>query len=444
MYDVITAEEVGTPAVALVNKGFAADAASAASSKGMPVRIVTEDVPSECSIDERVRSGVVAVMDDIVSTLTKPLTAEEEHPKSKEARWSRIVFKGSLEEVNRFFYKRGFGDGLPLIPPTEEAVKEMLTGTDLPADHVVAKIIPRLGKATVEKIAINAVMAGALPTYMPLLIAAVHILGDDPRRCEFHLRGVSTGAWAPFWVINGPVRNDIHVNSGTGALSPGNIANAVIGRAMGLIVKNVGGIRAGIEDMGTLGNPGKYSMVTGEDEEGSPWEPLHIEQGFNKGDSTISLIFPNCYSQVWPYGTDDKGILSGVIYNLIPGRAGLFCLMLPSYHAKTLADKGWTKDKVAAYIADYGSVPAYRHPDYYGRTPVCTTQGPPANPMDQMPLFRKEWIRCVVAGGPGDFMGLIAGICRDSEWVTKKAELPANWEKLVKKYQDVVPTYMNY
>jgi len=164
VYEGVSIEEMNTPAVALCNKDFLTDARSAASSKGMPgLRVVSETVPCECNVMEQIEAGVSASMDDIVAALTKPLTEEEKFPKQKEVEeLPRIVFKGSLEEVNRFFYRRGWTDGLPIIPPTEEAVAEMLKGTDLPPDHIVDKIIPRLGKATVEKIAINAVMAGAL------------------------------------------------------------------------------------------------------------------------------------------------------------------------------------------------------------------------------------------------------------------------------------------
>ena len=202
--------------------------------------------------------------------MTTPLTEEEKNPKQKEPeKYSRIAFKGSLEEVNRFFYKRGWSDGLPIIPPTEEAVAQMLTGTDLKPDHVVVKIIPRLGKATVEKIAVNAVMAGALPTYMPVLIAAVEAAyGPKSKKGPWQLG--STLSPAPFWIINGPIRNDLHVNFSSGILNPGDIANAAIGRAMGLIVKNIGGIRKGIEDMAVIGNPIKYTTVLAENEEESP------------------------------------------------------------------------------------------------------------------------------------------------------------------------------
>ena len=177
----------------------------------------------ESTVKADIEAGTAAAMPGIVESLTKPLTADEKSPKPKVVKTPRVVFKGNYEEVNRFYYKNGWTDGLPIVPPTEKAVAEMMTGTDLPPDHVVAKVIPRLGKATVEKIAINAVMAGALPTHMPVLIAAVQALADPENR--FDTFEVSTGSWAPFFAINGPIRHDIHVNFSSGALSPGNIAN---------------------------------------------------------------------------------------------------------------------------------------------------------------------------------------------------------------------------
>ena len=450
MYDAVSVEERNKPAVVLTNQGFIMDARSAASGKGMPgVRIVPETIPCECTVMEDIEAGVSAVVDDIVVALTRQLTEEEKSPKPKKVeKLSRVVFKGDLQEVNQFFYKRGWTDGLSIIPPTEEAVEEMLKGTDLPADHVVGKIVPRLGKATVEKIAINAIMAGALPTYMPLLIAGVQALMDP--KTNFGMWGVSTGSFAPFWIINGPVRNDINVNSGSGALSPGDIANAAIGRAMGLIIKNIGGVRKGIEDMGVLGNPMKYGMVIAENEEDSPWEPLHVEHGFNKDDSTVTVSMSHCYSQIWPYGMDDMGILNSVIYNIIPARRGLFCLVLPPQHARLLATKGWEKKEIKAFISEYARVPAYRHPMYWGIWiwAAKEKQRVPMNPMDSMPILRNpDWIRILVAGGSGIFIGLLVGVIvegTDMGWVTKKVELPVNWDKLVKKYKDIVPTYVLY
>jgi len=444
VYDSISIEDLRKPAVNLCNEGFAVDAQMAASRKGMPgLRVIAESVPCESSMADEIEAGIDSAMEKIVGALTRPLSSDEESPSPKTLEApSRIIFKGNLEEVNRFFYKRGWTDGLPIIPPTEEAVAEMLTGTDLPADHGVGKLEPRLGKATIEKIAINAVMAGALPTYMPVLIAGVEAFLDP--KAMFSTHAVSTGSWAPFWIINGPLRNDLHVNSGSGALSPGDIANAAIGRAMALIMKNIAGARKGLEDMGVLGNPGKYTMVIAENEESSPWEPLHVEYGFNKEDSTVTLFFPNCYTQVWPYGSDDKGTLTTVLYNLIPGRGGLFCLVLPPSRAKPLADKGWTKKEIAIFLAEHGRVPAYRHPSYWGTSRGdVRKETTPINPMDPVAILRDPgWIRVLVAGGPGAFIGLVgASALGKTDWVTKKVELPANWDRLVNKYRSIVPTY---
>ena len=276
-------------------------------------------------------------MQGILEALTNPLTPEEKNPTRSTEKPPRIVFEGSYEAVNMHFYKSGWTDGLPIRPPTEEAVREMMTGTDLPADHVVAKVIPRLGKATVEKIAINAVMAGALPTHMPLLIAAVEALADQKTR--FDTFEVSTGSWAPFFAINGPIRDEIHINYGSGALSPGDIANAAIGRSVGLIVRNIGAARKGIEDMGVIGNPAKYALVIGEDEEQSPWEPLHVERGFKKEQNTLTVFFPNSYVQAVPRATSAEGIAQSLA-SMNP--YSMTCLIVIPSHAKVLADEGWT------------------------------------------------------------------------------------------------------
>jgi hypothetical protein len=403
--------------VLLANKGFVTDAHSAASSKGMPgVRVVAETVACESTVAADIEAGVAAVMQDIIGALTKPLTADEKAPKSKAVKLSRFAYKGNLEEVNRYFYGKGWTDGLPIVPPTEKAVAAMLTGTDLPADHVVAKIIPRLGKATVEKIAINAVMAGALPTHLPLLIAAVQALADPKTR--FDTFEVSTGSWAPFLIINGPVRKDININCSSGALSPGDIANATIGRAVGLIVKNIGGARKGVEDMGVIGNPAKYSLVLGENEEKDPWEPLHVERGYKKEDNTLTVFFPNSYSQTIPAETSAQGIAERLA---AMGPGSLSALIVIPDHAHILAGEGWTKNKLKEYIMKNAP------------------QGRPG-----ATLGADDFI-VVVAGGPGVWMGLFrsAGGFENS-FVTKKIELPRNWDKLVAKYKGIVPNYEGY
>jgi hypothetical protein len=426
---------------------------SAASNKGMPaIRIISESIPSECIVEQQIEAGINAVLENIIAGLTRPLTVEEKAPGVLETgHVSRVVFKGTLKDVNRFFYKQGWTDGFPVVPPTEEEVAEMLTGTDLPPSHIVAKLMPRLGKATVEKIAVNAVMAGALPTYMPALITAVEALVEYG---YFRGQAVSAGSWAPCYLFNGPVCQDIHINTGVGVMSPGNIANAAIGRALGLIVKNIGGIRKGVEDMGNMGNPGKYTLVLGENEEQSPWEPLHVQQGFAKEDSAVTIFMPNSHNASVVYGTSDEMILRTVAYNISPSKRGTACILIGPVHARVLADNGWTKQDVVNFLAQYARAPLSHMPYYWHAwlsIPKEDVKGmagqkgmllnPKDSPDESVPILIPELVRLFVTGGTGGDVNWLTGVGR---WTSRKIVLPANWDALVKKYRDIVPAYTLY
>ncbi len=447
MYETISVEERNKPAVGLIYRDFANDAHSAASSKGMsPVRLVPEPIPSEWTNMKDIEAGINSVIDEIISSLTRPLSEEEKSPRIKETeKPPRIIFKGDLEEVNRFFYLRGWTDGLPVIPPTEEKVAEMLSAVDLPPDYVVAMLGPRMGKATIEKIAVNAVMAGALPTYMPLLVAGVKALAD-PIIGPTGL-AVSTLSFAPLWIVNGPIRHDLNINKGYGVLNPGDIANAAVGRAMGLITKNIRGVRKGVEDMGVLGNPGKYSMVIAENEEESPWEPLHVEHGFAKEENAVTLVFSRSFVTLQPYGTEDKGILSTLIYNIWPESDGSLQIMLTPTLAGALGSAGWSKKNVKDFILENSRVPWFRHPRSWSDSGNPVLKVPPLNPQDSAAILRRtenqpDPILIFTAGGTGSRIGLFGGSPRP--YVTKKVELPANWTNLVRKYKSLVPSYVRY
>jgi hypothetical protein len=445
VYDSIFIEGKNTPTVTLAFKYFLDDAMSAASSKGMPVvRVVPETIVSESTVVEDIESAIKAVADDMVDALIRPLTEEEKSPKPREPEHvPRIVFKGTLQEVNRFFYRRGWTDGLPIIPPTEEAVAEMLTGTDLPADHLVVELEPRLGKATVEKIAVIGAMAGALPTSMPLLIAGAEALSANP---ILGMMAASTGSFSPFWLINGPIAKDLQINGGFGALSPGNIANATIGRALGLITKNIRGVRRQIEDMGVLGNPGKYTMVAAENEEFSPWEPMHVEHGFRKEDSTITLTFPQSFQQMVPFGTDDKGILGTVINSVTPARMGVFGLVLTPANAKTMTGKGWTKKGIKDYIIENAIVPMEQIKKFGPGIGGSIFRDVSNDTSDSFPIFKRterdpEPVQIYVFGGFGSWLGFLQG---GPQPVIRKANPPAKWASLVEKYKNIVPSYVRY
>jgi hypothetical protein len=445
VYDAIYIEGKGKPTATYVFEHFVNDAMSAASSKGMPVvRIVPETIVSESTVAVTIDAAIKAVFDNVITALTKPLTPDEKSPQRREPENPpRIVFKGTLEEVNRFFYQRGWTDGLPIIPPTEAAVAEMLTGTDLPPDHLVEKLEPRLGKATVLRIAVNAVMAGCLPTSIPLLIAGVQALAANP---VCGMMAASTGSFAPFWLVNGPIAKEVHIRSTYGATSPGDIANASFGRAMGLITKNIRGIRKQVEDMGVLGNPGKYSFVTAENEENSPWEPFHVSRGFKKGESTLTLMFPQSFQQMMSFGTDAKGILATIVGSIAPARMGAFAALLTPTNAASLASDGWTKQAVKDYIVENTIVPD----DYFTRLGLDASKpfdrgnvtGPGTGPKVFTPSPRDpDPVQVFVFGGFGSWLGLLQG---GPPPIIKKIDLPKNWAQLVRKYQNIVPTYVRY
>jgi hypothetical protein len=201
---------------------------------------------------------------------------------------SRRIELGAHEDEMESMFDRGWSDGLPLVPPTPERVAHMLTGTTRDATEIVATVPPDLVECTVEKIAVNAVMAGCRPEHLPVVLAAVEAACTD----EFNIHGVlaTTMPVGPVVIVNGPITRAIGMNGNGNALGQGNRANATIGRALQLVIRNVGGGRPGGVDRATHGNPGKYTFCFAEDEHGSPWEPLHVSRGFNTEQSAVTLF----------------------------------------------------------------------------------------------------------------------------------------------------------
>ncbi len=199
----------------------------------------------------------------------------------------RVRVPSGLDEFE-FFDEQGLTDGLPVVPPTEERVTRMLAGTTRSPGDIVANVPPNLVPATVEKIAINAVMAGCRPDYLPVVIAAVEAACTD----AFNLHGVLATTYfvGPMIIVNGPIRQRIGLNCGRNVFGQGSRANATIGRALQLVVRNIGGGRPGEVDMSTLGQPGKFTACIAENEELSCWEPLHAERGFRRDQSTVTVF----------------------------------------------------------------------------------------------------------------------------------------------------------
>jgi hypothetical protein len=185
-------------------------------------------------------------------------------------------------------FERGWSDGLPVTPPTDERVLRMLSGTRRAPDELVGRIPPYLAECTVEKVAVNAVLAGCKPEYMPVLLAAVEAALEP----VFTLHGVTATTYfsGPVIIVNGPIAKKIGMNSGLNALGQGNRANATIGRALNLIVRNVGGGRPGEADRATLGAPSKFTLCFAEDESDPSWQPLSVARGVERGASAVTLF----------------------------------------------------------------------------------------------------------------------------------------------------------
>ena len=199
-----------------------------------------------------------------------------------------VEVEDDIEAINRLYRERRWGDGLPVIPPTRERVERMLRGTTRSPEDVVARVQPGFGAATIRLIAVNAVMAGCEPDCMPVLIAAVEAVSDP----VFNLQGIqaTTNAATAFLIVNGPIADRLQMNGGLNCLGQGNWANATIGRALHLIMQNVGRALPGEMDRATQGQPGKFTFCCAENEAESPWPPLHVDRGFRPEQSTVTVV----------------------------------------------------------------------------------------------------------------------------------------------------------
>jgi hypothetical protein len=199
-----------------------------------------------------------------------------------------IEVSADPDEINRLIRDRLWSDGLPVVPATAERVQRMLSCTPRKRNEVVAMLAPAFGAATVELIAINAVMAGCDPEYLPVLIAATEAIADS----SFNLQGIqtTTNPAAAWLIVNGPVARRLGMNSGINCLGQGNWANATLGRALRLIMQNIGGALSGDMDRATIGQPGKYLFCCAENEQENPWEPLHVEKGYRPEQSTVTVV----------------------------------------------------------------------------------------------------------------------------------------------------------
>jgi hypothetical protein len=337
-----------------------------------------------------------------------------------------------FEAIQDFFETQGWSDGLPFVPPTEERVASMyryLPGRS-PGD-VIATLAPRNGEATLERIAVNAVMAGCRPEYMPVLVTAVQAIAEEP----FNLNGIqsTTHPCAAFVLVNGPVARELAINGGYNCFGPGWRANATIGRALRLVLWNVGGGIPGGGDRATQGTPAKYTYCIAENEEENPWTPLHVELGFGVDDSTVTVMAAEA-----PHNIQDHGSVSGAsILHTIAGSlremgsnqilmsGGQPLIVLGPEHAATIARDGYSKDDVKQYIWEHARL----------RLDECAPDwAVPGGHIERMRLetgqvevitVAEHWTRInvIVAGGAGKHSCWLPTFGRHTNTVTRRIEL---------------------
>jgi hypothetical protein len=324
---------------------------------------------------------------------------------------SRRVDLAELEDDMEAMFDRGWSDGLPVVPPTERRVLRMLTGTTRAPDDVVAVVPPDLVECTVEKVAVNAVLAGCKPEYLPVVLAAVEAACTD----AFNAHGLLATTYfsGPVVIVNGPIARAIGMNSGGNVLGQGNRANATIGRALQLVIRNVGGGRPGEVDRATLGNPGKLTFCFAEDEEGSPWEPLSVERGFAPGASTVTLFAGESPSGIVDQlsRTPDSlarslaGGLRGVAHPKLALGFDAVLVISPE-HARVFREAGWDKARLRKELLELLTT----HGSELVRGTGECAEGLPEFLADiPVTKFRPEGLLIVHAGGTAGLFSAVIG-----------------------------------
>ena len=407
-------EEQGVPTIPVSTHVFARLARATSLAAGMPTArncFVPQPVVGLSAAELRAYvEGIDPVskrpfMQGVLDGLTQPLSDEDLKGATFERSTPRLLEPDTEDNLRQLFMENHWTDYLPIILPTEARVERMLKGTRQPSDRIVGRMRPTSFREAwefdVEKVAVNAVMAGARPEYLPVILAMA--------ASGISARSSSTTSWATISIVNGPIRNELGMNSGIGAMGPYNQANAAIGRAYGLLSQNVqGGSVPGDTYMGTLGSNWNYTACFPEAEERSPWAPFHVDQGFKPTDSTVSVFFGGWYthSGFGPRETwKEKFIrcLTALEQFLPP------LIVLDPLVAKGFAELGFTKQALIEWCAENARLPARNYWDdqwvttlirphaVAGVEPFASRLKAP--PDELISIFRPEDIKIVVMGG---------------------------------------------
>jgi hypothetical protein len=424
-----------------------------AGAEGLPGMRFVEYPPPNIATEgyEAIYEKAKLLVDKMIRAFTEPApVTTTASTKIAEAKTGKTVFSGSFEEVNEFFRKRQWTDGLPIVPPTLEAVDAMMRFTDRSSDELLPALPPASYEATVWTLAINGVMAGCRPEYMPVLLAAIEAIGDT----RFGLQHAgSTAGWTPFIILNGPIIKELDFNSGQGVLRPERQANITVARFLRLAMVNMAGYRLGTTDMATFGS--NYMPVLAEAEDESPYEPLSVDLGFHRGANVITVLSALSMSYHFPSTGKTAEDQLRVITSVAKRELGSFVrivtifgpevspvLCLSPLVASIIAEAGYSKDDIRQYIYDNARIPAYEFdenlgllwPGYTVHQAVEQGKLPPSfcateDPARMLPVLRSpRQLLIVVSGSSTKNRNFIVNQAGDQGLaVSKEIKLPSNW-----------------
>jgi hypothetical protein len=369
------------------------------------LQVVTLPHPATVYLEGGEGSRADSVIAGVIRGLTEaPVPIASDQPAVPEARSAGGTSRTGrgprdlIEEV----YERGWTDGLPVIPPTRARMRAMLRATSRASREVIGLVPPRWGEATVEVVAANAIMAGCRPEYLPVVCTALEAMLEG----AFNLQGIqaTTHAVAPMVIVNGSIARALGFNSGHNLCGPGWRANATVGRAINLVLRNVGGAHPGGLDRSTTGQPAKYSFCIAEDEDGSPWSPLHVERGFLPAQSTVTVHGAGGVVDINDRSSrraeDLLHILAKSLVSL--GSNGYLIggeplLVVCPEHAALLRHDGISKQALKQYLWTHSQVAVDAFPATYYRDRVEPLVDPLWIPLCSGP----DRIMVVVGGGAG-------------------------------------------
>ena len=452
----VAAERLGFPTAPIICGSFAQQASLSAAGSGMSSLPISA-YPGHVNLHrfEELQKNVETVLIDQVIEALSVQPKEAELPSEPGLR--DTVFKGTFEEVNEFFYAKEWSDGLPIVPPTMEKVEEFLKFARRAPDEVIGVLLPDKREATVWNIAVNGVMAGCRPEYMPVLIAIVEAM-VDPKFGQEHL-GQAPGTEVLI-TINGSIIKDLDFNYGQGALRVGFRANTSIGRFWRLYLRNVAGFLPHKTDKASFG--GTWRVVLAENEGAVAeigWQPMSVDQGFKAGDNSITISTCTSTDSIFSFGTASaEEVLGKLAARIVDIQLYLFrvafhgpsvrpqILLTPSI-AQVIAKGGYSKDKVKQYFYEHATFPAKRYeqlsPNTYDIGSLCDAVAQGKLPQHYCESNDPDRLLPIV-WSPDDFMITVSGdpgtdpsvICGQNGFigypVSKQIELPANWAALLK------------